>query len=324
MNDTADQCEYKKDQSDILKELCVWIESIPFSKPKKNISPLSLYRDFSDGVLLAEILKYYYPRYVDLHNYIPANNFFLKKDNWNTLNRKVLTKIDMKLSKDIISLLANCHQGSIEKLLFEIKNKVERINHQDVLLLSEMRNDELGNNDNIKSLENLNQIIENKDSIEILASKNVSIKEFSVSRQLKINCIKGAIMYAAKWLFSWFCFWNFFLTYRQRNNITEEIKIEVDQEDEDVPHQICIQLKQELREKDNLICTLNHKIAYLEGAMKLKDLRISGLTSQIVQNAVEMDNFGKCQGNEQSKTRVRFFSNNNKRNENEINIINTL
>lgn len=98
---------------------------------------------FCRSVLLAEILKYYYPRYVDLHNYIPANNFFLKKDNWNTLNRKVLTKIDIKLNKDIISSLANCHQGSIEKLLFEIKNKVERIN-LDVLSLSETRNDELG------------------------------------------------------------------------------------------------------------------------------------------------------------------------------------
>ncbi|XP_047343816.1 uncharacterized protein LOC124946724 [Vespa velutina] len=311
MNDITDQCEYKKDQSDISKELCAWIESIPFTKPKKNISPLSLYRDLSDGVLLAEILKYYYPRYVDLHNYIPANNFFLKKDNWNTLNRKVLTKIDMKLNKNIISLLANCHQGTIEKLLFEIKNKIERINHQDVLSLNETQNDELVNNDNVKLSENLN----NRDSIEMLTSKKANIKEFSVSRQLKINCIKGAIFNATKWLFSWFCFWNFFLSY-------EDIKIEVDQKDEDVPHQICIQLKQELREKDNLICTLNHKIAYLEGAMKLKDLRISGLTSQIVQNAVEMDNFGKCQGNEdQSKTRIRFFSNNHKHSENEINMM---
>ncbi|XP_015174836.1 PREDICTED: uncharacterized protein LOC107065543 isoform X2 [Polistes dominula] len=299
MNDVKD-CMNNEFENDHSKELCAWIESIPFSKPKKNLSPLSLYRDFSDGVLLAEILKVYYPRYVDLHNYISANNYFLKKENWNTLNRKVLTKIDVKLNKDVVSQLVNGHQESIEKLLFEIRSKVDKIDQRDVLPLSATPNSEqsklykliycrfffiiipinhilIDNRDDVKQPVNMND----DNCIETLTSENKNIQELAAPSHLTISYIKDAIFYAAIWLFSWFCFWNFFMNYRIKNNINENKAIEVDQEDEHVPRQICIQLKQELREKDNLICTLNHQIAYLEGAMKLKDLRISSLMSKI-------------------------------------------
>jgi len=40
------------------------------------------------------------------------------------LNRKVLRKLDMKLNKDTIHHLANASQGTIEKLLWELRRKV--------------------------------------------------------------------------------------------------------------------------------------------------------------------------------------------------------
>ena len=46
-----------------------WIDSIPLSREKKNIA-----RDFCDGVLTAEIMKHYYPKMVDLHNYPEASS----------------------------------------------------------------------------------------------------------------------------------------------------------------------------------------------------------------------------------------------------------
>lgn len=82
--------------------------------------------------MMAEILKIYFPRYVDLHNYVPVNSLTTKKENWNTLNRKVLSKIDMKLTKDIIHQLANCHPGVAEHVLIELKNKLLKdSNHRD-------------------------------------------------------------------------------------------------------------------------------------------------------------------------------------------------
>ncbi len=47
-----------------LQRLFAWVDTIPLSRAKKNIA-----RDFSDGVLAAECVAYYFPKLVDLHNY---------------------------------------------------------------------------------------------------------------------------------------------------------------------------------------------------------------------------------------------------------------
>ena len=51
-----------------LNEIYNWIDSIPLSRPKKNIT-----RDFADGVMAAEIVGHFVPRIVELHNYSSAN-----------------------------------------------------------------------------------------------------------------------------------------------------------------------------------------------------------------------------------------------------------
>jgi hypothetical protein len=68
---------------DEMEQLLEWIDGISFSRPKKNLS-----RDFSDGVLVAEILKQYYPKLVQLHNYPSASALNAKFNNWKTLNCK--------------------------------------------------------------------------------------------------------------------------------------------------------------------------------------------------------------------------------------------
>ena len=52
-----------------LNNIYNWVDEIPLSRPKKNIA-----RDFADGVLIAEIVKHYYPTLVELHNYSSANS----------------------------------------------------------------------------------------------------------------------------------------------------------------------------------------------------------------------------------------------------------
>ena len=41
-----------------------WIDEIPLSRPKRNIS-----RDFADGCLLAEVIHHFVPKIIELHNY---------------------------------------------------------------------------------------------------------------------------------------------------------------------------------------------------------------------------------------------------------------
>ena len=89
-----------------------WVDSMPLSRFKKSIN-----RDFSGAVLMAEVLKYLYPKLVNLHNYPEVHSTKQKIYNWQTLNEKVFKKIEIPLSKKTIDSLANAEQGVIEKVL---------------------------------------------------------------------------------------------------------------------------------------------------------------------------------------------------------------
>lgn len=71
-----------------LNQIYQWVDEIPLTRPKKIIT-----RDFSDGVLLAEIINHYIPKIVDLHNYSSAHSISQKTYNWNTLNCKFLIEM---------------------------------------------------------------------------------------------------------------------------------------------------------------------------------------------------------------------------------------
>lgn len=96
-----------------------WVDSLPLSRPKKNIA-----RDFSDGVLFAEAIKRYYPQYVELHNYPSSHSTKHKKQNWDTLNRKVLKRIGLSLSGKEIESIINCEPFAIESILSKFYNKI--------------------------------------------------------------------------------------------------------------------------------------------------------------------------------------------------------
>ncbi|KAK3921396.1 Sperm flagellar protein 1 [Frankliniella fusca] len=100
-------------------ELCSWLDQISFSRPRKNIP-----RDFADGVMMAELVKFFYPKMVELHNYTPANCFLHKMNNWHTLSRKVLSKLGIKISKEQIEQIASASPNGIISVLSSFKDKV--------------------------------------------------------------------------------------------------------------------------------------------------------------------------------------------------------
>lgn len=102
-----------------LQSLYTWVDSIPLSRPKKNIS-----RDFADGVLMAEIVKHYFPRLIELHNYSSASSTGQKLYNWNTLNQKFFKKVGFNVSKQEISDIVNAKSGAIEVLLRNFQAKL--------------------------------------------------------------------------------------------------------------------------------------------------------------------------------------------------------
>mmetsp|Transcript_3242 Transcript_3242/g.6155 ORF Transcript_3242/g.6155 Transcript_3242/m.6155 type:complete len:221 (+) Transcript_3242:64-726(+) len=106
---------------DELQKLYTWIDDIPLSRPKRNIA-----RDFSDCVLVAEVISHYFPKIVQLHNYSPANGSPQKMYNWNTMNTKVLRKLGWQISKEEIEGIVMAKPGCIERFLHQLQFKMAK------------------------------------------------------------------------------------------------------------------------------------------------------------------------------------------------------
>ncbi|XP_052771647.1 sperm flagellar protein 1-like isoform X9 [Mya arenaria] len=121
-SDVPEKMEQPLDEQE-LESLYAWVDSIPLSRPKRNIA-----RDFSDGVLVAEIVRHFFANegIVELHNYTAANATPKKKENWYYLNRKVFGKMNFELADDVINDLVCCKQGMIEKVLLMLQVKIKR------------------------------------------------------------------------------------------------------------------------------------------------------------------------------------------------------
>jgi len=105
---------------DALQDIYTWIDDIPLTRPKKNIA-----RDFSDGVLVAEIIHHFLPKLVDLHNYISVNSTNQKVDNWNLLARKCFNKLAYNPDVELIRAVTHCKTGAIETVLGELRTHIE-------------------------------------------------------------------------------------------------------------------------------------------------------------------------------------------------------
>ncbi|XP_042357488.1 sperm flagellar protein 1 [Plectropomus leopardus] len=104
-----------------LQDLYAWIDKISLSRPKRHIT-----RDFSDGVMAAEVVKYFFPKLVDLHNYIPANSTQQKLSNWNLLNRKVFSKLNFHVPEETVRRIALSTTGVIEPVLSALREKIDK------------------------------------------------------------------------------------------------------------------------------------------------------------------------------------------------------
>jgi len=101
---------------DALQQIYTWIDEVPLSRPKKNIA-----RDFSDGVLIAEIIHHYLPKMVELHNYSTAHATAKKMDNWNVLGRKCFNKLNFNVKDGLIKGAVFAEPGAVELILRDLR-----------------------------------------------------------------------------------------------------------------------------------------------------------------------------------------------------------
>ncbi|XP_030348220.1 sperm flagellar protein 1 [Strigops habroptila] len=100
--------------------LCAWLDTVPLSRPRRDIA-----RDFSDGVLAAEVVKFFFPAMVQLHSYVPASSTAQKLANWGHLNRKVLSKLNCCLAQDVIRQVVQCRPGAAERVLLLLRSRIQ-------------------------------------------------------------------------------------------------------------------------------------------------------------------------------------------------------
>ena len=149
-----------------------WVDSIPLSRQKKNIS-----RDFNDAVLFAEMIKYHYPRLVDLHNYPSASSTKAKIINWETLNKKVLKKIGLKLGKNEIDDLVRSKPNAIENLLGRLYNAINGRPQINNVNNNSINKEQHHLNNNIRN--NNNMIISNEETAELMNAINEKDQEIA-------------------------------------------------------------------------------------------------------------------------------------------------
>lgn len=73
-----------------LLTLYQWLDALPLPSIKRSSGIVA--RDFSDATAIADIVHYYFPSYVEQHNYVKTSNTVRKKANWEVLMTKVLLK----------------------------------------------------------------------------------------------------------------------------------------------------------------------------------------------------------------------------------------
>ena len=104
-----------------IREIYEWVDSFDLSRIKRNFG-----RDFADAILVAEIMKEYYPQLVWMHCYSSVNSLTEKKTNWLLLNKKVFRKIGFSLSNNEINSIINIEEHAVEKFLFRLKRFLEQ------------------------------------------------------------------------------------------------------------------------------------------------------------------------------------------------------
>jgi len=148
---------------DEMQRLYNWVDDVPLSRPKRNIG-----RDFSDGVLLAEVVHHYFPSKVEMHNYCAANSVEKKEYNFKTLNQKVLKRLGFQLHEEDIRDITRCTPGAIEKVLALVRTQMEYKQKSD----ARQRQDDARHNQNQELRHEPHPDQEQRQSVGILQTSN--------------------------------------------------------------------------------------------------------------------------------------------------------
>ena len=101
-------------------DIVAWLDTISLSRPIRSLEV-----DFADGVLIAEIIAYFFPEYVDLEMFRPSRNVSQRAKNWRILNFDVLPKLSLNAPGAVVRDITNGDNRAIEQFLIRLREKIE-------------------------------------------------------------------------------------------------------------------------------------------------------------------------------------------------------
>ncbi|XP_052249035.1 sperm flagellar protein 1-like isoform X6 [Dreissena polymorpha] len=234
-----------------LESLYAWVDGIPLSRPKRNIS-----RDFADGVLVAEIVKHFFPEegIVELHNYTAANATNKKKENWYYLNRRVFSRLNFELAEDVINDLVACKPGMIEKVLLMLQVKIKRAEYA-----------RGRQNDKPEADQHHNMSSPGRKDSKLI---KVGMEDTKGSRFIKTKQNQDQKPSPRK-------------VVAPPNNVIPKRRPGPVAESDVVPRYVIEEKEQEVLSRDETIQILQAKISRLEHLLHLKDMRIDDLQNRV-------------------------------------------
>ena len=215
------------------------------SRPKRNIA-----RDFSDGMMLAEVVAAYFPTFVELHNYSPAHSIQQKLYNFDTLNQRVLKKLGFQIPRPVIEDIVNCRPGAIENVLNALQYKMAKYREKVKKKSGGGSGESVGgNNSALKREQKNNNNSDNMNDNKKISSENNVPSNKPVAGAVGMGNGRGGKGAAAP-------------SNAQRMNVDEEILFEKEQQ---------------IRELQETVEILELKVAKLEQLVRLKDNKIGKL-----------------------------------------------
>ncbi|GFU22369.1 sperm flagellar protein 1 [Nephila pilipes] len=237
-------------EQDTLVNLYDWLDTIPFSRQKKNLA-----RDFSDGTLAAELIKYFFSGMVDLHNYPSSHSLEQKRINWSTLNHRVLKKLDFPISDATILELASAKREATEYFLNTLRGKIDA--HLKKKSVQPKRKKDVSQpQSDVKINISAIDISRNADITTFNANFNASSSE-------KIKRTESASMQKSK------------SVDRVDTGDKKKVWSLKDSVSDTVPRDVYEQKVQELLERDEIIQVLKARIQRLEYMLHFKDITIA-------------------------------------------------
>lgn len=102
--------------ADELADLYEWLDRVPLSKPRSNVE-----KDFSDGILAAEIVRFYYPDIVDFRMLRPALSIADRTEQWKLINSEIFNAIGLTVPSHVLAQLSISKSGIAQSFLFNLR-----------------------------------------------------------------------------------------------------------------------------------------------------------------------------------------------------------